>query len=260
MAYLYETHLHTCQASACANSLGHEYVKCYRDRGYAGIFITDHFVRGNCAVDPHLPWTEFVRAFAKGYEDARNEGEKIGFPVFFGWEETFDGDDFLVYGLTPEWLLEHPEARRWSRRDQYDAVRAQGGCVVQAHPFRERAYIHTVHLSPYLCDAVEVVNCGNTPQQDALALRFAAKRGLAVTAGSDIHAAGQVETGPVSGVALAEPLRGAQDYARALRGEIACTLLTPPGRQVEGEPAAPQLPVDLRDRNDRSIPVVGPLY
>ncbi len=258
--YLYETHLHTVQASACGRSFGREYIKPYQDLGYTGIFVTDHFMGGNCAVERSLPWKEFVYRFCAGFEDARNEGAKHNFQVFFGWEETFDGDDFLVYGLTPEWLLEHPEVRYWTRKEQYDAVHAQGGCVVQAHPFRERDYISTVHLSPKLSDAFEVVNIGNTPQQDASARKYAQKHGLRMTAGTDIHSVTQVTPELLSGMAFEKPLRDIQDYVRAVQGQMECTLIVPPGREFDGEPPFPFLPVDVRDENDRSIPVPNPLF
>ena len=58
--YLYETHFHTSVASACARSRGPEYLERYKRLGYAGIMVTDHFWRGNCAVNRHLPWAEFV--------------------------------------------------------------------------------------------------------------------------------------------------------------------------------------------------------
>ena len=70
MAYIYETHMHTCQASACGRSPGRDYIQKYIDAGYAGIIITDHFYRGNCGVDRGLPWREFVNRFCSGYEDA----------------------------------------------------------------------------------------------------------------------------------------------------------------------------------------------
>lgn len=258
--YLYETHLHTNQGSACGNSQGHEYIRRYRDLGYTGIFVTDHFVRGNCVVDRAKNWPEFVKRFCEGYEDAYNEGLKINFPVFFGWEETFDGDDFLVYGFDKEWLIKHPEVQHWSRKEQYEQTLLHGGCVVQAHPFRERGYISTVHLSPWLCDALEVVNCGNTPQQDLSALRFAQKHGLRMTGGSDIHSVTQMAPGQLSGVAFAQPLGSIFDYARALRGERDYTLVVPADRTSDGVPEMPVLPLDLRDADDRSIPVPHPLF
>jgi len=132
--YLYETHMHTCQASACSDTPGRDYISRYMDLGYDGIIITDHFYRGNCGVDKSLPWPEFVSRFISGYLDAREEGEKRGFPVFFGWEENIAGDEYLIYGPGPEFLYANKDMRYWTRREQYEAVHAAGGAVVQAHP------------------------------------------------------------------------------------------------------------------------------
>lgn len=43
MSYLYEVHLHTNAASACARSAGSEYISYYKNLGYDGIIVTDHF-------------------------------------------------------------------------------------------------------------------------------------------------------------------------------------------------------------------------
>lgn len=216
MGYIYETHLHTSQASACGKSPGRDYIQRYIDAGYAGVIVTDHFYRGNCAVDRGLPWREFVNRFCAGYEDARNEGEKRGLPVFFGWEENFDGDEYLIYGPDREWMLAHPDMPTWTRRQQYERVRAAGGCVVQAHPFRARSYNHTIYLSHALCDAVEGFNAGNEPRWDSLAMRYAEVVGLPVTAGSDNHCAEAMCPEKLAGVVFDRPLAGAGDYAAAI--------------------------------------------
>ena len=46
MPYIYETHMHTCQASACGASTGAEQARFYREQGYTGIIITAHFTGG----------------------------------------------------------------------------------------------------------------------------------------------------------------------------------------------------------------------
>jgi len=215
-AFVYETHMHTCQASACGKSMGRDYIQRYIDAGYAGIMFTDHFYRGNCAVDRRLPWREFVNRFCAGYEDALNEGVRRGLPVFFGWEENFDGDEYLIYGLDKAWMLEHPEMVSWTRRQQYEAVRAAGGCVVQAHPFRARSYNHTIYLAQYLCDGVEAFNAGNEPDWNSLALRYAQVIGKPMTAGSDNHNADAMGPGKLAGVAFDAPLRDIRDYVNAI--------------------------------------------
>ena len=40
--YLYETHLHTSEGSACGRSTGREIAEACKEYGYAGIFVTDH--------------------------------------------------------------------------------------------------------------------------------------------------------------------------------------------------------------------------
>ena len=85
--------------------------RAYQKAGYAGIVVTDHFFYGNTAVDRSLPWKDWVEQFCKGYEHAKEEGDKIGLQVFFGWESGYHGTEFLIYGLNKEWLFEHPEIK-----------------------------------------------------------------------------------------------------------------------------------------------------
>lgn len=252
MGYLYETHLHTVQGSACADSPGRDYIRRYKDLGYTGIIVTDHFFQGNSAVDRSLPWAKWVGEFCRGYEDARREGERRGLDVFFGWEETFKGDDYLVYGLDKEWLLKHPEAARWTRREQFETVREYGGCVVQAHPFREASYIRTIHLSTGCVDAVEIANGGNEPAWDALAARYAKRLGLPVTAGSDIHEAADVAADTTFGVYLDTKMETIHDYVRAIRENSITALRTPEGHCAYRRDESPGLPVDIRDAADKS--------
>jgi hypothetical protein len=253
MSFLYETHLHTCQVSSCGISEGHEYIRAYKDRGYTGIIVTDHFFNGNTRINRDLPWKEWVAGFCRGYEDARREGERLGLDVFFGWEETFDGDDYLVYGLDKEWLLRHSEASRWSRREQYETVNAAGGCVVQAHPFRQRYYIDCIHLSTGCVNAVEAANGGNEESSDdALAMAYAQRLGLPVTAGSDIHQVDQLQTETMFGVYLDKKMTAISDYVAAIKTNTLSGLFISPGRcDFRGdEPIT--LPVDIRDARDRS--------
>jgi hypothetical protein len=253
VSYLYETHLHTANSSACASSKGSEYIRHYKELGYSGLMVTDHFFHGNTAIPRSLPWREWVNQFCKGYEEARNEGERQGFDVFFGWEETFDGgDDYLVYGLDKAWLLEHPELRNWTRGEQYRAVKEAGGCVVQAHPFRERDYIRKVVLSTGCVDAVEAANATNGERScDALALRYAQKLGLPVTAGSDTHDAQRVRSGGVFGVYLEKKMKTIEDYVQAIRNNRIGDMHICSGRCDYHGDECIGLPVEIRDRNDR---------
>ena len=220
--YLYETHMHTTPCSACGRSQGHEYIQKYIDRGYSGIIITDHFYRGNCGIDRTLPWPEFIRQFCAGYEDALIEGQKIGLDVFFAWEQNYEGDEYLIYGPDKQWLLDHPDIEHWSRKKQLEEVHKAGGAVIQAHPFRDRAYIKYILLGLKYCDGIEVANRGNHDYNDACALRYAREYHLLTTAGSDNHDSATVVKEHLMGVDLPERIRCVGDYARLIlsRGDI----------------------------------------
>lgn len=194
--YVYETHLHTRQGSKCGRATGAEMAKACKEAGYTGIIVTDHFFYGNTAVDRSLPWTDWVELYAKGYEDAKQMGDKIGLKVFFGWEAGYSGTEFLVYGLDKEWLLNHPEIKDASVEEQYRLVHADGGIVVHAHPYREEFYIPQIRLYPEYIDAVEAVNAchsgylshsHNNPEFNVKALSYAKEYNFPMTAGSDVH-------------------------------------------------------------------------
>ena len=190
MGYRYETHLHTSEGSACARASGAEQVRSYSEAGYTGIIVTDHFFNGNTTVPRNLPWKERVNLFCLGYENAKAEGDRLGMDVFFGWESGYSGTDFLIYGLDKQWLIEHEGMLEWSVEEQYHRVKADGGLIVHAHPFRQAFYIPEVRLFPEYVDAVEVINMGNVPLDPIYnnqAYAYALEHDLPMTSGSDIH-------------------------------------------------------------------------
>jgi len=214
--YKYETHMHTSQGSACGRSTGAEMARAYKEAGYTGVFVTDHFFNGNCAVDRSLPWEEKVELFCKGYEDAKEEGDKIGLDVFFGFEYCFDAADFLVYNLDKEWLKAHPDIDKWEPRKAFRTMREDGGIIIHAHPFRERDYINHIHLFPRDVDGVEIVNGGHFPDEtmNERARLYAGMYELPVTSGSDAHFAGHV---PGCGVASDVRMKKITEYLELMK-------------------------------------------
>lgn len=224
--FLYETHMHTLESSACARNTGAEMARAYKEAGYTGIIITDHFFYGNTAVNRRLPWHEWVEQFCLGYEHAKEEGDRIGLQVFFGWEAGYHGTEFLIYGLDKNWLLAHPEIKEATVEEQFELVHAGGGIVVHAHPFREEDYIPKIRLYPQHVDAVEGVNAMHSskvsnahknPEFNERALAYGKEHGLAFTAGSDQHTTTMIGGGMV----FTRKLEDIHDFTRAvLEGEV----------------------------------------
>lgn len=185
--YLYETHCHTSEVSKCGKLTAAEMVDWYHGLGYTGVTITDHFFNGNCAVPKHQPWEARVEQFLTGYENAKVRGEELGMDILLGWEFTVLGTDFLTYGLDAAWLYRNPYCDQIRASDYANLVHADGGYIIQAHPFREANYIEMIRLLPRHCDAVEVFNACRKDFENQMAEQYAANYGLPRFVGTDNH-------------------------------------------------------------------------
>jgi len=209
--FRYETHVHTCEGSACASASGAAQAMFYKSRGFTGMVVTDHFFNGNTAIPHELPWEEKVNRFCLGYENAKEQGAKIGLDVFFGWEYSYHGTDLLTYGLDKEWLLKHPMVMDMDVNSYCDFVREQGGIIVHAHPFREADYIAMIRLLPRKCDACEIINSCRSDFENSMAKLYAESYGLMPFAGSDNHSAAQEK---LNGVDFDEIITSEQHFAQ----------------------------------------------
>lgn len=220
--YKYETHLHTCQGSACGVSSGADYIKAYKDLGYAGLFVTDHFFGGNTAAPRTGNWKDRIEAYCKGYEDALNASKAYeDFKVFFGFEQTFDGDDYLIYGLDKDWLIAHPEVEHMKHEQLFKTVNSVNGLMIQAHPFRFRQYMRAMHQHPLEVHGIEIYNGGNKPIENQMAELYAQSFNFPVTSGSDIHNTNFLIPEPaknkVGGMEFDSPLENVFDYANRIK-------------------------------------------
>ena len=116
--YKYETHLHTAPVSKCARASVRENLEYYKELGYDGVFVTNHFIDGNINADRSLPYDELIEFYCTDYEEAVRLSDEIGIKVFFGVELSYGGTDFLVYGLDKEWYLSHPEIRDMGKSEE----------------------------------------------------------------------------------------------------------------------------------------------
>ncbi|MGN0377593.1 MAG: PHP-associated domain-containing protein [Suilimivivens sp.] len=194
--YLYETHLHTSESSACAQNTGREMAEACKKAGYTGIIVTDHNWYGNTCIDRSLSWERWVDEFCRGYEHAKSWGDENDLQVFFGYESCYRGTEFLIYGVDRQWLCDHPEIKDASIEEQYELIHEAKGMVIQAHPFRKEDYIPEIRLFPQWVDGAEGINAThschlstkhNDPKWDEQATAYSLQYGLPMTAGSDVH-------------------------------------------------------------------------
>ena len=214
--YRYETHMHTAPVSRCARATVRENLEFYKSLGYDGVFITNHFLRGNINIERALPYAERLAFYFSDYEEAIALAEEIGIKVFLGVEITVtDGTDFLIFGLGREWYFAHPEIEAMKASELLSALRDAGALVVQAHPFRQAAYIDHIHLFPDRTEAVEVYNACRTELENTMAELYAEKYGFLRTAGTDNHVAGARTT--LGGMEFNTPLHCEADFVTRVR-------------------------------------------
>jgi len=164
---LFELHAHTTRYSSCSNMSPSEYIEIAREKGLAGICLTEH----------NTFWPE------DEYRELCKEAE--GLVVINGNEQRcWDGDiiqgDFLVFGC--RFNLEKPTASQLIK-----LVHNAGGVVIAAHPFREMLGVSEDLIYQLDLDAIEVYSSNQEPWQTRLAISVSEKTGLPIISGSDAH-------------------------------------------------------------------------
>ena len=214
--YKYETHLHTCPVSACSKATPEESVEFYKEIGYDGIFITNHFFDGNTRIDRNLPWEKQITQYFSDYEKALEYAEKTGgIKVFCGVEMGAAGSHFLVYGLDKQWYIENPQVLTLQYTDKIKFIEENGGFIIHAHPFREDHFINHIRLFPRHVHAVEIINACRNSFENEMAHHYADSYGLLHFAGSDNHCAGHLQK--LAGVESDEPINSVEEFISAAK-------------------------------------------
>lgn len=197
--FLYEMHFHTKDTSNCAKVKAKDSVEEYIKAGYDGIVVTDHLSPSTYMKYGRelLPWKKKVDFFLRGYKAALKTADGR-IPVLLGMElrfRTSEGDnDYLVYGITEEFLYNTPELLNMNIKTFYEAAHKNGFLVFQAHPFRVGMKV----TNPKFLDGVEIFN-GNPRHNSSndIAEAWAKKYDLMVTSGSDYHEFEDLGTGGI---------------------------------------------------------------
>lgn len=215
--FLYELHAHTSECDRDAHLSARELVRLYKDAGYDGMVITDHYIeRFYTLWFPEdvkgLTHEQQVTRWLKGFRTARDEGEKIGFTVLPGAEVRFDHypNDYLIYGVHEEFFYTVPRLNELNSVQELLSLMPDGVCVVHAHPFRDGMAV----ANPHGLFGIEVYNGGTEPFRNDLARLFAEHYSMAQTSGSDIHDITRLARG---GIRTEYRIRTPEDLIRVLR-------------------------------------------
>lgn len=228
MQYKTELHMHTNLVSPCADLPFEEAAERYVAAGYTSLVVTDHYYRPIVERDG-LSWEETVEHYLSGYR-AMKEYLKGRMHVILGCELRFleNLNDYLVFGITEEFLLAHPHLHRMTLKDFSALSRENGFLLVQAHPFRTRMTV----VDPALLDGMEVFNghAGHR-SRNFLALEQAKRNGLIPTSGSDFHHPDSVIAG---GILTDAPITSSEQLLAVLRSRDYTLVCSGPCAERDG--------------------------
>lgn len=186
ITFKYDTHVHTSEVSRCGKVPAEETVKMYKNAGYDGIVITDHYYDSYFDELGDLSWDKKVDRYLEGYKTALEAGENLGLKVILGMEIRFteNANDYLAYGIDEHFLRSNIELYKLSLREFRALTLNDDILIFQAHPFRPKM----IPAPPDMLDGIEVYN-GN-PRHDSnneMAYKYAMKNKLLMLSGSDFH-------------------------------------------------------------------------
>lgn len=212
----YDTHVHTSETSPCGIIEAQEVVRLYKDAGYDGIVITDHYYDSFFEKLGEMPWKDKVDIYLQGYCSAFDEGTNIGLTVLLGMEIRFEENpsDYLVYGITEDFLKKYPKLYKLGIKKFRQLIEDEYMLIFQAHPYRRTMVV----ADPQDIHGVEVFN-GN-PRHNShndKALLYAKENGLMMSSGSDFH---QKEDLARGGIIITQEITTSKDLLKALSENI----------------------------------------
>ena len=228
MKFKTELHAHSREVSPCADFTVQEVTERYLSDGYTSLVLTNHYTSG-ILESAGETWEERITYYLAPYRQMK-EYAKGRLNILLGCELRFteNNNDYLILGVTEEFLIEHPELYRMNLKSFSALARENGLLVVQAHPFRNGMTV----MPPAYLDGVEVFNGhmghdSRNPIADAWAKKF----GLLETAGTDFHHPHQ---NGVAGILTDEPIETWEQLLAVLKSGSYTLHCTGPRSEAEG--------------------------
>lgn len=209
MEYKYEMHCHTGCVSRCGRVAPEEIVKLYKDKGYSGIVVTDHY--SPMTFDRNWCPQKQIDFYLSGYRRMKAAAGN-DFTVLLGMElrHYFTANDYLVYGIDEDFLYKGGNLMKPWEKSIYNMAHKKGFLVYQAHPFRTG--IRRCDLE-YI-DGVEVYNGKTDKALNEKAYEWAKQNNKLMVSGSDFHTKKNLARG---GIITNEVINNNDDLLRILK-------------------------------------------
>lgn len=228
MKFKTELHCHTGDVSNCGQETAEYIVSRYLEAGYTSLVVANHmsyytFVGSRKKYSNFLEktqksdsWQSKIDFFMTGYKNLVKAADgKLN--ILLGMEfRDFNPkveNDYLVFGVTEEWLRASEKISEMNIKEMSEYVHKSGMLIYQAHPFRNGMTI----IKPNYLDGIEVFNGHNTHNsRNRIASIWADIHGLKRTSGTDFHEKSHVICG---GILTDEPIKTGEQLLDTLKNE-----------------------------------------
>ena len=210
-----EMHCHSVNVSTCAHATAEEIIEKYVAAGYSTLVSTEHINPWTFSRELEGGmWRDRVKHFMNGYHKLVDAADgRIN--VLLGAEIRFmreNNSDYLVYGLTEEFLTDLGDPRRINSINALSRILHENGMMIfQAHPFRATMMV-TDHR---LLDGIEIANLSPWHESaNDIAQAWAKKFDLTGISGTDFH---DPEHTPLGGIITEYEIRDNETLLKTLR-------------------------------------------
>lgn len=207
--YKTELHVHSKPVSSCSEIETKHLVNIYKENGYDGIVLTNHFtpeLLGD-TIDDKIKW------YLEDYYNCVKEGKAVGLNVILGAELRFtqNHNDYLIFGICPEELFDIFKRLPDGIDKFYSEYKNDRNVIIQAHPYRDGME----KVDKNSLDGIEVFNLhpGHNSRVGVSA-KYAKENNMIATCGSDFHHYGQE---CLCGILTKKPLLDSYDVAEVLK-------------------------------------------
>ncbi len=196
MEYKYELHCHTKEVSRCGQVPARDIVRMYKEKGYSGIVITDHYSPLTFLPDKVFAPQKHIDYYLEGYRRALDEAGE-DFTILLGMELRFYAtvNDYLVYGVTEEFLKNSGNLMMYYQNRFSKLAHNNNMLFLQAHPFRPLI----TRVCKSVLDGAEVYNGkAGSDSENVKAAKWAQSSGFPIrVSGSDFHSPAQLAKGGI---------------------------------------------------------------
>ena len=212
MEYKYEIHCHTKEVSRCAQISVEKLIEKYKEAGYSGIVLTDHYSPMTFDIPDFFSKKKAIDHYLRAWRIAEKYNDE-NFTVLLGMELRFYAtiNDYIIYGVTEDMLYELPFLLSVYIKRASKMLRERGCLFLQAHPFRKLIS----RANPKYLDGIEVFNGKASEEENTNAEKWAEEINTSVkTSGSDCHRESGVGIG---GIITTEKIKNNEDLIRILK-------------------------------------------